>query len=144
MRSPFERTDRGVNLAMIMMSSVAEVETEGVYAREKQRLEHLRRSARGTDGCDDFCPPTTHAASCRSLVIAVGGCDVLWRPSRKRLYVGKCARHESLQCRVGIVGIVRGNDHIGKAQQHIVCDERLEILGVSDRPFVENRRFFAD
>jgi hypothetical protein len=35
-------------------------------------------------------------------------------------------------------------DHIGKAQQHVVCDERLEILGVPDGFLVEDRRFFAN
>ena len=69
------------------------------------------------------------------------GYGVLWRLLHKCLDAIKCRRDDSLQCRLGVVGIVRRNDHIGEAQQHMICNERLEILGVPDRFLVEDRRF---
>src|SRR5215467_10155793 len=53
-RVPLELADRGMDLRMISMGSVTEIETKCIHACEKQRLEHLRRSAGGANGCNDF------------------------------------------------------------------------------------------
>ncbi|EGY02208.1 hypothetical protein AZA_75669 [Nitrospirillum viridazoti Y2] len=50
----FQRPDVGVDLGMVLMGAMAEVQAEGVDARQEQRLQHLGRVAGGSDGGDDL------------------------------------------------------------------------------------------
>ena len=52
----FERANRGMDLGVILVNAMAEVQPERIDAGEKERLQHVGRATRGSDGGDDFGP----------------------------------------------------------------------------------------
>src|SRR5205085_9147773 len=52
----FQRANGGMDACMVLMAAMTEVEAERIDAGKEQRFEHVSRSARRSDGGDNFGP----------------------------------------------------------------------------------------